>query len=174
MIPSLAEHAKRSTTVQTFLPYPSYVKSAACLDPTRLLNQRNEATVILNAVLEQKYYGVSAADVPWGNHPATRMWLDYPSALVRYAFCICLECKARDFDDSVLDKIATLQKEHRLYSPEEPWWLGLPALHSSHRSNLTIKWPHWYVAFKWTEFGQPIKPYFWPVSTPPPKLKFDV
>lgn len=36
--------------MQTFLPYPNFVHSAQCLDQKRLLNQRNEATIICDNI----------------------------------------------------------------------------------------------------------------------------
>ena len=171
----LAREAKRTTSVQTFLPDASFVRSATFLDPTRLANQRNEATAILNAVLEQDYHGVKESDVPWGSHPATRMWRGYASALARYGLVICLECRTRGIEDTVLQKIVTLQKEYKLYSKDDPWWLGnLPALHASHRSNLLLKWPAWYKAFNWPETGKPVMPYFWPVTSPIEPMQIQV
>ena len=66
--------------MQTFLPYPDFKQSAACLDYRRLGKQRVEGVQILKAILGEK----SLNDKPykgWLNHPATLMWKPYPIAL---------------------------------------------------------------------------------------------
>ena len=77
--------------MQTFLPYPDFKQSAACLDYRRLGKQRVEGVQILKAILGEKslngkpYKG-------WLNHPATLMWKPYPDALklITNQFISCL------------------------------------------------------------------------------------
>ena len=64
--------------MQTFLPYPSFAESAACLDSKRLGKQRVEALQIWNIVSGKRSTG------GWINHPATKMWRGYEKALTEY------------------------------------------------------------------------------------------
>ncbi len=133
----------------TFLPYPSYRRSALCLDTRRLGKQRLEVQWIL--------------ENPGSNHPAAKMWLGYTDALVAYGLVICDEWIGRSKEDTrysiILSHKTTLevptQETARL-----PKWFGNLALHSSHRANLLKKDPRWYGAFGWTD--NPILPYVWP------------
>ena len=59
--------------VNTFLPYPDFVKSAKILDYKRLGKQRVEAWQILRA-LRGETKG-------WRNHPATNLWRGHEKAL---------------------------------------------------------------------------------------------
>ena len=135
--------------MQTFLPYPSFIKSAAILDDKRLGKQRVEALQIVNTIL----YGSR-----WRNHPAVKMWHGAPRTLCLYGWIICKEWKARGFKD-------TLQKEFRKFIDTldddiGPSWLGNTDFHLSHRSNLIRKNPDFYaVRF----FFEPDNlPYVWP------------
>lgn len=47
-----------------------------------------------------------------------------------------------------------------------PPWLGNPAFHASHRSNLLRKDPKWYGRLGWKE--PPNLPYLWPCPYDPP------
>ncbi len=67
--------------MQTFLPYPDFVASAASLDPRRLGKQRVEALQVLR--------GLTVPGYGWRHHPAVRMWVGYQEALVRYGLEIC-------------------------------------------------------------------------------------
>ena len=60
--------------MQTFLPYPSFARSAAALDPSRLGKQRVEAFQLLRAN--------TIADYGWRHHPAAKMWSGHLPALV--------------------------------------------------------------------------------------------
>lgn len=69
--------------MNTFLPYPSFRHSAACLDDKRLGKQRVETIQILRAHLDDGY--------GWQNHPAVRMWRGYSFQLAEYGIVICRE-----------------------------------------------------------------------------------
>lgn len=135
--------------MQTFLPYPDYLKSVHCLDDKRLNNQINEATVIINTLL-----GKGSA---WKNHPAVKMWSGYALSLIVYrSYCIN-EWEARGKNNS------------RTHNPwgfygeiKRPFWFGDYRLHASHRSNLLRKNYEWYGKFGWAEPND--LPYFWPVE----------
>lgn len=129
--------------MQTFVPYPDILKSAAVLDRMRLGKQRVEVLQILKAIK----FGVG-----WIHHPATKMWKNYPNSLSYYGVIICQEWINRGYMDTCKDKIEAL------YNPEwiEPnWWNS--KIHISHQSNLKRKDPRHYT------FDVPDNiPYYWP------------
>ena len=135
--------------MQTFLPYPDFGESARCLDDVRLGKQRVEAYQIVRTL-----DGVTSG---WRHHPVVKMWRGFEGALVDYGLATCREWTARGRADTVHDKL--LVHERPLPHPLPPW-LGDPALHASHRSNLLRKDPAWYGRFGWSE--GPDLPYVWP------------
>lgn len=135
--------------MQTFLPYPSFRDSAACLDYRRLGKQRVEAKQILLAL---------ANGGAWSNHPATKMWRGYERALACYGYVICAEWLQRGYKDTLLQFFADHDGGLGYSTPS---WLGNSDFHASHRSNLLRKDPEFYGQFGWTE--SPDLPYIWPV-----------
>ena len=136
--------------MNTFLPYPDFVQSARVLDRQRLGKQRVETLQLLNAL--------TGRSKGWVNHPATRMWRGYELYLASYGIVMCQEWIARGYKDTCLDKIAAFT----LYPiTDGPAWLGDPALHASHRSNLLRKAPEYYSQFNWSEPDD--MDYVWPV-----------
>ena len=138
--------------MQTFLPYPDFNKSARCLDRLRLGKQRVETIQLLRAIL-------SPTPTGWSNHPATKMWHSHPWTLAYYGMTMCVEWQKRGYQDTCLFKIIDLAK-HIERTLERPSWLGDPAFHASHRSNLLRKDPIHYSQFGWTEPSD--LPYLWP------------
>lgn len=138
--------------MQTFLPYPSFQESAACLDYRRLGKQRVEAWQIL-----QTLTGKSSG---WANHPSVKMWEGYENALCLYGLRMCLEWIKRDYKDTLYNRIHSFVVED-VNSPFPPW-LGNESFHASHRSNLLRKDPVHYSQFGWTE--APDLPYVWPTN----------
>lgn len=136
--------------MQTFLPFKDFAKSAAHLDRQRLGKQRVETYQILRAL--------NGETKGWTNHPATKMWRGYESALVLYGIAICKEWKMRSYKDNMQDRIAAYQTSE---TPEMPPWLGDERLHASHRANLLRKDGSHYGPNGWTE--NPALPYYWPV-----------
>jgi hypothetical protein len=136
--------------VQTFLPLPDVLASAAVLDQRRLGKQRVEALQVLRA-LRIEGYG-------WRNHPAVRMWRGYAPALACYGVTVCRVWRARGFADTCAPKL-----EHELdllVGPGSlpttadlgagvalPPWFGDVAFHRSHQSALVRKDPGHYRAF---------------------------
>ncbi len=140
--------------MNTFLPYSDFAKSARVLDRQRLGKQRVEGYQILRTLL-----GVTSG---WRNHPAVKMWRGYEWSLFDYTSAVCLEWTGRGYSDSIYDKLDALPFQTRdPFTQEVPPWLGDPALHSSHRSNLLRKDPEWYGQFGWLEPSD--LPYVWPV-----------
>jgi hypothetical protein len=139
--------------MNTFLPYASFRVSAHVLDRARLGKQRIECKQILRALLGEAK--------GWANHPAVKMWLGHERTLCDYAIYICDEWIARGYKDSQLEWFEI--KYESLPRTGVPLWLGDPAFHASHRSNLLRKDPVWYGHFGWKE--PTTLEYVWP-STP--------
>ena len=164
--------------MQTFLPYYNFASSAQSLDRQRLGKQRVETLQIAKVVVA-RHAGVTAG---WANHPAVKMWLDSPQALLAYQFAVCSEWTGRGYKDTCLDKTLDLLRPFVWFDAPEvfrterplglqmelarvgdlPSWLGDEDFHLSHRSNLLRKDPEWYGHF-WE--GDPDDlPYVWPVT----------
>jgi hypothetical protein len=141
--------------VQTFLPYPDFAASAACLDWKRLGKQRVEVLQILNVLQNPEARG-------WRNHPATLMWRGYEVALIRYGVAVCDEWTKRGYRDTVRQKL--LDRLPDGAHENNPPWLGDDRLHASHRSKLLGKDPEHYGQFGWTD--PPGMEAFWPSGSP--------
>ncbi|MER7728801.1 MSMEG_6728 family protein [Streptomyces sp. NPDC096323] len=151
--------------MQTFLPYPDFVASAAVLDPRRLGKQRVEAL--------QVQRGLTVPGYGWRHHPAVRMWTGYEEALVCYGLEICRVWTAAGHGDtcaaSLMNDFAAHHAHTRVRTQEQlmadgelPPWLGDPAFHRSHRSALRTKNPAVYgPLFPDDPEGLP---YVWPAS----------
>jgi hypothetical protein len=144
--------------VQTFLPYPSFARSAAVLDTRRLGKQRVEALQLLR--------GLRRPDYGWRHHPAVRMWRGFDDALLCYAVAITQRWRSLGYADSVLDMLLAeaparpraqidLARRRRL-----PSWLGRRAFHRSHQSALVRKDPGHYRPF-FPNVPDDL-PYVWP------------
>jgi hypothetical protein len=150
--------------VQTFLPYPSFERSARALDPARLGKQRVEAMQIHRALIRPAY--------GWKHHPAVLMWAGCEEALLCYATAVCAEWRRRGHPDACL---AQMLDESRVGVPRSqqalkaagtvPTWLGGRAFHRSHRSALVRKDPHWYRP-RFPDVPDDL-PYVWPVQRGP-------
>jgi Pyrimidine dimer DNA glycosylase len=151
--------------VQTFLPYPDFIRSAQALDQKRLGKQRVEAIQVLRG-LTQPTYG-------WRHQPAVKMWAGYEEALVRYGLDICAVWCATGRADTCATTmtgdlaascgITAIRTQDELAAAGElPPWLGDEALHVSHRSALLRKDPGRYQPL----FGDipDDLPYVWPAS----------
>lgn len=143
--------------MQTFLPYPRFLQSAACLDNKRLGKQRVEVMQILNTIL-----GYSEG---WKNHPAVKMWRPYPLALAEYGRICCDEWMSRNKRDNLKFQfdIFTVVAQNRGHKYYEPLFMGNLEFHNSHRSNLLRKYPEWYSQFNWSVSDD--LPYVWPTQS---------
>jgi hypothetical protein len=142
--------------VNTFLPYPSFEKSAQALDRSRLGKQRVEAVQILRANL-----GLSEG---WKNHPAAVMWKGHEYALAIYGMTVCEEWIERGYVDNLLPEFSkvvdVLRDSVSPFGPVIiPWWVGNEDFHRSHRSNLKRKDSSYYT---WDEPDD--LPYLWPTE----------
>ncbi|MFE9248955.1 MSMEG_6728 family protein [Streptomyces sp. NPDC007088] len=151
--------------MQTFLPYPDFVRSAQSLDARRLGKQRVEALQVLR--------GLTVPGHGWRRHPAVRMWTGYEEALVRYGLDVCAEWTRTGRADTCAASLRADLRAARGISRvrtqdvlaragELPPWLGDEEFHLSHRSALVRKAPDFYLP----RFpGAPEDlPYVWPRS----------
>lgn len=138
--------------MQTFLPYPSFQKSAKVLDRQRLGKQRVEAYQILLA-LKGKKSG-------WKNHPAVKMWRGYENSLAMYGVAVCEEWIGRGYKDTCREKISLLMNPKK--KTVHPVWIGKRKFHASHKSNLIRKDRNHYEKYFGEISGD--LPYIWPVA----------
>lgn len=149
--------------MQTFLPYPDERASAAVLDDRRLGKQRVETLQVLRALTWHSY--------GWRNHPAVRMWRGFVPALVHYGVAVCDEWVSRGRADAVRAALleftgGVVPDPQRLHDlGQRPPWLGLDALHRSHRSSLVRKDPERYRTF-FPDVPDDL-PYVWPAAAFP-------
>ena len=139
--------------MQTFLPYPDFVKSAESLDMKRLGKQRVEVLQLLNSFHKPNYKG-------WKNHPAREMWRGYEQALVVYGCAVCSVWKARGYKDTCFEKIANFTTKNPITLPS---WIGRDDVHLSHKSNLIRKHPDYYKPL-WPDVPDNLE-YIWPTNT---------
>lgn len=144
--------------MQTFLPFPSLVDSAACLDRSRLGKQRVENMQLMSALL--------VPGAGWSNHPAARMWAGHEGVLLAYQRRICEEWTSRGYRDTCWVKTLAIfgppeNVSRHVWDP--PPWFGNPAFHLAHRSNLVRKDAGHYLPL----FGPTPRDleYVWPGST---------
>ncbi|MFE5141271.1 MSMEG_6728 family protein [Streptomyces fagopyri] len=151
--------------MQTFLPCPDFMQSAAVLDQARLGKQRVEALQVLR--------GLTVPGYGWRNHPAVRMWIGYEEALVRYGLDVCAMWTAEERADTCAAALAAEFRLHRPGAPvrmqeqldeegELPPWLGELAFHRSHQSALLRKAPEIYAPF-FPDVPDDL-PHVWPTS----------
>lgn len=140
--------------MQTFLPYRDFTHSAQVLDRQRLGKQRVETMQIMKALV---------LGVGWVNHPATKMWAGYESALLEYQEAVVQEWCARGYKDTCLEKTKTLYREHATHRAHiMPPWLGREDFHLAHQSNLLRKNPtHYEHLFPGVSNDLP---YVWPAA----------
>ncbi|WP_245861473.1 MSMEG_6728 family protein [Compostimonas suwonensis] len=141
--------------MQTFLPYPSFAESARALDRSRLGKQRVETLQLLRAITIPTY--------GWRHHPAAKMWRGYVPALTKYGLVMTDAWIAAGHADTVREQLVPFAPEVEALSQDElelPGWVGDPAFHRAHQSNLLRKDPeHYGPLFP----GVPDDlPYIWP------------
>ena len=140
--------------MQTFLPYPDFARSAACLDYRRLGKQRVEAKQILNALADPAY--------GWQHHPAVQMWRGHDMALACYGWWVCREWRMRGYQDTLFGWFNQIYISGSIYTIHKPSWCGDGRFHASHRAALLAKDPAHYSQFGWTE--TPAINYWWPTK----------
>ena len=138
--------------MQTFLPYPDFDLSLACLDYRRLGKQRVESLQIIKA---NSAYRTKLKPYGWQNHPAVKMWRGYDNALMLYHNKAIEHWVERGYKNTM--GLFTIEGPIVM-----PPWFGDEQFHLSHQSNLMRKAPEHYVQFHWTA---PLNmPYVWPTN----------
>lgn len=131
--------------MQTFVPYPNVVLSAASLDSKRLNKQLLEGRQIYQILAENRTKG------GWVRHPAVLMWKNYDTGLYSYLAAIRDECNKRGIKwEKNWDAIQTLHDNnwHRGDKVVMPAWWKDERVHLSHRQNLYAKDPVAYYHFR--------------------------
>ena len=151
--------------MQTFLPYKSFARSAACLDNKRLGKQRVEAMQILDILCTKHKKKLGQTDYrAWSNHPAVLQWEGHEGVLFSYLQDICAEWIKRGFNNNGMDRhLQRLSDSYHLISKHltAPSWLGNRAFHASYKSRLLQKDLAFYSKYKWKV---PLDlEYYWPV-----------
>ncbi len=157
---------RHTWTVQTFLPYADFERSARALDHRRLGKQCVETIQVVRA-LTRVGYG-------WANHPAVLMWRGYEEALGRYGITCCETWTELGFGDTCATTIVSdlraagidaLRTQSELAAKAAlPPWLGDGAVHRSHQSALVRKDRQHYRAL-FPDVPDDL-PYVWPVRSP--------
>jgi hypothetical protein len=135
--------------MQTFLPYPNYIRSVQSLDNKRLGKQRVEAKQIID-ILEGK-------PARWKNHPAVLMWVGYTNSLKYYCNCCINEWIKRGFNNTMI-------KYNVDHQNEDPWWIGDENFHRAMRARLIEKDKEFYSSKFPRDEGFNSGMYFWPVN----------
>lgn len=139
--------------MQTFLPYPSFARSAKVLDKKRCWQQVREAKAIIS-ILENP-----TRESRYRNHPAVRQWKGYVPALKLYYDIFLVHCKVVHKINTKFQLIGTKDPKSPNFLP---LWIGYEPFHASHRARLLAKNFSFYSQYKWKE--DPNEAYIWPVD----------
>ncbi len=128
--------------LQTYLPYPSFVESAKCLDNKTLDKQRIDIQSILNSLSTNDKYSSSQI---------CKMWKGYEYALKYYYNCVVLEYEHRGFENKLSPRYYL---EVFFVHPTRPQWkfppcIGAESFHLSQKKILLKNNPKWYSKFNW-------------------------
>jgi hypothetical protein len=129
------------------------------LDKKRLNSQRNEAHIILKALVGGDSDDDTSKPKGYANHPATLMWKGHEEALKVY-INLCIKYYRRRGGNCMLEKFK-VDKTKVVW----PWWFTWDELHLSHKCSLLRKDPKYYSKIfeladpeqVWMDYG-----YIWP------------
>jgi len=137
--------------MQTFLTYEDFEASARTLDDKRLGKQRVETLQVMGVLVAAFWDNAEGAvrdrePRGWRTHPVVLMWRGHEGALLDYQRATCEVWTQRGFNDTCYAKTAALVAHRFADAPPtgRPAWIGDPALHRSHQSNLIRKDPEIY------------------------------
>jgi hypothetical protein len=153
--------------MQTFLPYPSFEKSAKVLDSKRLGKQRIEARQILYILRKTK----GKKKTGWRNHPAVLMWKGYENALEAYLRTIIDEWEQRGYKNNIRARFFYQSKTETIvlskfggWEGRMPPWLGNKTYHRTHKLHLISKEPRRYSKIFHMKPQPYNRDYLWPVK----------
>lgn len=140
--------------MQTYLPYPDFVKSAEALDTQRLGTQIEDCVKILDTLHE-------VSDLSHYRDPIVRMWKFYEYRLSQFGLICCQEWYERhEIDHDLLGKV----NEHSNWSEGEtteyPIWWGDVDIHIQWRRLLIGEAPKFYQTM-WPRL-KPLKKFRYP------------
>lgn len=147
--------------MQTFLPLEDFKESLSCLDNKRLGKQRVEAMQILSAIKSLKsndLYTIKRGKKRkkgWLNHPCTKMWYNYETAL-KYYHDVAIETWVERGFRNNMQLFNVRRKDVNDWSK----WLGDSSFHDSHKSNLLRKDKKFYSSYNWNVTDN--LEYVWP------------
>jgi len=142
--------------MQTFLPYPSYERSADALDPRRLNKQILECVQITKALVGET--------TSWSNHCVTRMWREAPKGVVLFGLACCKEYRkrpqTRGHHKSEVELVRLLSVCERNGMTENyPRWFNRHKIHEAYKKHLASK-DRYYIDL----FGVEPEPGYWGVD----------
>jgi hypothetical protein len=143
--------------VNTFLPYADFKLCASVLDKKRLFKQVVECMQIYKATTIDGKAG-------WVNHPAVKMWKQWPHALQLYTNIMYDECVHRGFKIIKMKKFDIEQETRDIKIPD---FIGMEQLHLSHQASLLRKNFSFYKGIflpndKLKDYM--VYSYFWPIN----------
>lgn len=148
-------------TMQTFLPWPDFTASAACLDGRLLGKQVVEGYQIMKCLTGD---GSSS----WNSHPAVTAWRGSEIALMSYLDAVHAEWQRRHGNGThhaAYVHCRELFESRWFANAEPPWWLGSPGFHVAHQLNLIRKDSAYRAVFPLpAPLNASCEPYLWPVS----------
>ena len=154
--------------MQTFLPHSAPAFCAEALDSKRLNKQILEGYQILNVLSGQSPSGA------WRNHPAVLMWKNSEWHLWTYIQACIKEAIGRGIktDKNVANLNSLKDRVSSLWSDDTPAFAinteSLNRVIATHRANLYIKDPVYYIKYKDSVSNAYNKPccdrckYYWP------------
>lgn len=142
--------------MQTFLPYPDFLKSAQVLDKKRCWKQVVEAKQIISILshLEE----CPKDTVPWKNHPAVKMWEGHKQLLKIYFSIFLIMCTDKHIINTKYTPY-TLRLNEKV---KKPFWLDNEDFHRAMRSRLIEKDRDFYLPLFPNDEGFNDGKYLWP------------
>lgn len=111
----------------TWLPYEDFWQSAQAMDLRTLSVQRFDAWRVLNSLYHDRPR----------THMVVEMWRGHSHWLISYGNAVCQEWERRTMQrNSLTTFFKDASDKANLDGVDYPDWLGDPALHVSHRSNM--------------------------------------
>lgn len=134
--------------MQLFTTYPTLEQSARVLDPVRCNCQIGECNRVFSAIVLKT--------PAWQNHCVTRLWWNYPIAVLKFAWC-CYHVRV----EAGGSPIKPITKEP-MGSFQLPPFLNNPYVLNAMRSHLLNKDYTFYSQYDWQV---PAKSGYWAINT---------